>query len=65
MKYSLFSHLKERLNDYTEKEIYALIMCGEIRYNGEVFRQPSKGVVKSKNFQLDMFPVGEKNLKGW
>jgi 23S rRNA (cytidine1920-2'-O)/16S rRNA (cytidine1409-2'-O)-methyltransferase len=52
MKYSLFSHLKERLNDYTEKEIYALIMCGEIRYNGEVFRQPSQKIQRGGQIEI-------------
>lgn len=44
MKPTLLNHLKERFPEKTEKELYASIMCGQIRYGGEILKVPGEKV---------------------
>jgi len=44
MKKRLLACLIDEYPEYTEKELYAWIMCGKIRYGGEVFKTPSQMV---------------------
>ena len=39
---TLFALLKRRFPSIAEKELYAFIMCGEVRLNGERIRDPSR-----------------------
>lgn len=64
---NLLQYLKKKNPDYNEKELYARILCGEVRYGGEVFRNPKVAIKPGKPIEFLNQPYvsrGGDKLKG-
>jgi len=67
MKLTLLNHLKKRFPDKPEKEIYASIMCGQVRYGGEILKVPSQKIrpdLEVEFLQKSYVSRGGDKLKG-
>lgn len=52
MKKTLLQHMQERMPQYSKDKLYAMILCGQIRYDGEILKQPGQAVVAGRDFEV-------------